>query len=249
MGGGMDGVNSAVRTGGSSHESTIDDVIFDFCGVLVDWRPRLALEGMFPQEAIDDFLADDDRCGFMYFDDLHDGGMDYGRLCDAYEEEYGPRLGAMMRAYARNVDRTLVGTMPGMMPLIADLKARGVGVWGLTNWGRDTWPVMERRFPELIGLLDGVVVSGIEGLKKPDRGIFDLAVSRFGLVRERAVFVDDSPYNVDGARAAGLRAIRFTSADETSRWLADRGVGRSRRSKRQDRIENPEGTGRQGGAK
>ncbi|PLS31521.1 alpha beta hydrolase [Bifidobacterium margollesii] len=199
----------------SSDITTPTDVIFDLCGVLVGWQPRRALEGPFTSEEIDDFLAPDDHCGFMYFDDLHDGGMDYAALIDSYEREYGARLGLRMRAYAANVDKTLTGAIPGMPELLADLKAVGIGVWGLTNWGHDTWPVMQHRMGAILGMLDGIVVSGIEGVKKPETAIFDLTVERFGLNRSRTVFVDDSPYNVEAAEQAGLRAIRFESARQT----------------------------------
>ncbi|KAA8815184.1 HAD family phosphatase [Bifidobacterium callitrichos] len=201
----------------------VDNVIFDLCGVLVDWRPRLALEGLFPADEIDDMFADDDHCGFMYFDDLHDRGTDYVDLLPDYENEYGPHLAAMMRAYADHVERTLTGPMPGMPQLVADLRRQGVRVWGLTNWGRDTWPIMASRLPRLIGMLDDVVVSGRDGdgAAKPDREFFDLALARFGVQRTSTLFVDDSPYNVDGATAAGLQALRFTCADETRCWLAD----------------------------
>lgn len=201
----------------------VTDVIFDCCGVLVDWRPRRALDGLFPKGEVDDFFADDDRCGFMYFDDLHDRGMDYPDMLPAYENEYGPRLGRMMRAYAAGVERTLARPMPGIAHLLADLKSRGVRVWGLTNWGRDTWPVMAGRFPEIIGSLNAIVVSGRDGggAAKPDKAFFDLAVARFGVNRTSTLFVDDSSYNVDGAHDAGLQAIRFTSADATRRWIDD----------------------------
>lgn len=202
----------------------IDNVIFDICGVLVDWQPQRALDGLFSPDQIDDFFADDDHCGFLYFDDLHDGGMDYADLIDEYEREYGARLGLRMRAYASHVERTLVGTIPGMMLLIRDLKNAGIGVWALTNWGHDTWPIMRNRFPDLFDALDGVVVSGVEGVRKPDSSAFDLAVTRFAVEREHTLFVDDSSYNVDGARAAGLIAIRFDSAEQTRNWLADHAV-------------------------
>ncbi|KAA8825720.1 HAD family phosphatase [Bifidobacterium reuteri] len=200
------------RTGG--RVDMVNDVIFDFCGVLVDWQPRRALEGLFPEKDVAAFFADDDRCGFMYFDDLHDRGTDYSELLPAYEEEYGTQLGRMMRVYAAHIDRTLVGPMPGMPELLADLQHQGVHIWGLTNWGRDTWPVMAGRFPELIGALDGVVVSGRDGdgAAKPDEAFFDLAIERFGVDRASTLFVDDSPYNIDGAQVAGLPAIRFVDA-------------------------------------
>ena len=217
----MSGMGDAMTP---ARPAALDDVVFDCCGVLVDWHPRLALEGLYPAGELDGFFADDDRCGFMYFDDLHDRGMDYDRLCDACEEEYGARLGAMMRAYAWHVDLTLTGTVPDMTALLADLKACGVGVWCLTNWGRDVWPVLRDRFPGLFGMMDGVVVSGVEGVAKPDAAAFDLAVARFGLDRARTAFVDDSPYNVDGAIAAGLQAVRFSSAADARRWLAGRGA-------------------------
>ncbi|TPF92659.1 HAD family phosphatase [Bifidobacterium sp. UTBIF-78] len=192
----------------------VNDVIFDFCGVLVDWQPRRALDGLFPEEDVAAFFADDDRCGFMYYDDLHDRGTDYPELLPAYEEEYGAQLAQMMRTYAAHIDRTLVGPMPGMPELLADLKRRSVRVWGLTNWGRDTWPVMAGRFPQLIEALDGVVVSGRDGdgAAKPDETFFSLALERFSVDRATTLFVDDSPYNIDGARAAGLPAIRFVDA-------------------------------------
>ena len=192
----------------------VNDVIFDFCGVLVDWQPRRALDGLFSQESVDEFFADDDRCGFMYFDDLHDRGTDYPELLPAYEEEYGMQLEQLMRAYAAHIERTLVGPMPGMPELLTDLKRRGVRIWGLTNWGRDAWPVMAGRFPELIGALDGIVVSGRDGngTAKPDESFFDLAIDRFGVDPASTLFVDDSPYNIDGARAVGLPAVRFGGA-------------------------------------
>ena len=212
-------VNGTTASETTASETTADigvtDVIFDLCGVLVNWQPRRALEGLFTNEEIDDFLASDDHCGFMYFDDLHDGGMDYDTLIDDYEREYGARLGLRMRAYAANVDRTLAGAIPGMPELLADLKSSGVGVWGLTNWGHDTWPIMRRRMGGVLDMLDGIVVSGLEGVKKPEAAIFDLAVERFGLDRSRTVFVDDSPYNVEGAEQAGLRAVLFESARQT----------------------------------
>ena len=207
----MCGIDMCIDDGDNN---AIHDVIFDFCGVLVDWQPKLALQGLFPQSAIDEFFADDDRCGFLYFDDLHDGGVDYDDLIVEYEREYGARLGLMMRAYADHVDRSLVGMIPGMMPLLDELTARGIGVWGLTNWGRDTWPVMQRRFPELIDRLNGVTVSGFEGVKKPETAIFDRAVKRFGIDRRHTVFVDDSPYNVAGAQESGLRSIRFLASEQ-----------------------------------
>ncbi len=47
------------------------------------------------------------------------------------------------------------------------------------------------------------------GVTKPDARIFAELCRRFGLDPGTTLFVDDSSPNVEGARAAGLHAVRF----------------------------------------
>lgn len=65
-----------------------------------------------------------------------------------------------------------------------------------------------------------VVDSSEEGLRKPDPEIYLLTCARLGVEPARAVFIDDIPSNVEGARAVGMTAIRFTSNDEVLAMLA-----------------------------
>ena len=48
-----------------SEQTPITDVVFDFCGVLLDWQTRACLEGVLPQVFVDWICADDDPCGFF----------------------------------------------------------------------------------------------------------------------------------------------------------------------------------------
>lgn len=58
--------------------------------------------------------------------------------------------------------------------------------------------------------LDGVVVSGIERVMKPDPAIFLLLCERYGLAPEECIFIDDNADNCEGARVAGMHAYHFT---------------------------------------
>ena len=62
---------------------------------------------------------------------------------------------------------------------------------------------------------DVVVDSCEEGVRKPDPEIYLRTCARLGVAPEQALFVDDLPHNVEGARAVGLHAIRFTTTEET----------------------------------
>ena len=59
---------------------------------------------------------------------------------------------------------------------------------------------------------DGYVISGVEGVAKPDPRIFQLLLGRYRLEPAATVFIDDSPGNVEAARGLGLAAVRYTSA-------------------------------------
>lgn len=69
-------------------------------------------------------------------------------------------------------------------------------------------------------LFDVVVDSSEVGARKPDPAIYRIALERLGDVPPaRAVFLDDAPGNVAGARAAGLRAILVEDVDAALREL------------------------------
>ncbi len=63
----------------------------------------------------------------------------------------------------------------------------------------------------LIDVFDAIVISGEEGLLKPDAYIYHLAAERLGVPSADCLFVDDFEENVTGARAAGMQALRFAS--------------------------------------
>ena len=96
----------------------------------------------------------------------------------------------------------------------------GYGVYGLTNWSAETFPMVRDTYP-VFQEFDGIVVSGEEHLLKPDAAIYKCLLERYALQAEESLFVDDNAYNVVGARNVGMKAIQFTSAEELERELKD----------------------------
>ena len=58
----------------TSPSANVTDVVFDFCGVLIDWQTRACLEGRYPQVVVDRICADNDPCGFYDYEDRMDHG-------------------------------------------------------------------------------------------------------------------------------------------------------------------------------
>lgn len=92
--------------------------------------------------------------------------------------------------------------------LAAELKREGYGIYLLSNAGTRIHDQLSHM--PAWNLMDGAVVSGEERLMKPDPAIYQLLCERYGLLADECLFVDDNTDNCEGARAAGMRAVRYT---------------------------------------
>jgi putative hydrolase of the HAD superfamily len=93
---------------------------------------------------------------------------------------------------------------PGVPEMLAELRQRGYRTCLISNCNYLTPQVVEKM--ELSKLLDGVVLSCLVGLVKPDLEIYRLGASRIGLEPADCLFVGDGgDGELDGARAAGCR--------------------------------------------
>ena len=200
----------------------VTDVIFDFGNVLIYWDPAAALVARYGQETIDRFL-DNDVSGFYDCNDLMDAGMGVDEAIALMRERHGDEWADILRYYVDNFEDSLTGIVPGMRVLVNDLKAAGIGVWGLSNWEKELFSEAERLCP-LLQLLDGRVVSGFVGLRKPHRDIYEEAVRRFGIDASTSVFVDDKAMNIVGANEAGIRGVRFCDSRRLREILIAQGV-------------------------
>ncbi len=200
--------------------SEVRAVVFDVGGVLLDWAPAHLYRRLIDDPAeLEHFLTEVCPLSWHF---QHDRGVPMGPSLEARAVAF-PEHAELIAQWLPRYGDMVAGPVSGTAQVVDDLLAADVPVHGLTNMPAEVWPVLLDDWPEL-GRLQGVVVSGEEGAAKPEPAIFDVLVERFELDRAATVFVDDSPTNVEGARASGLQAIRFTSASELRSALADLGL-------------------------
>jgi glucose-1-phosphatase len=82
---------------------------------------------------------------------------------------------------------------------------------------------VHERFPA-IQEFDDTILSHEVGLLKPDRAIFELAARRSGFEAGRMLFIDDIAANVEGARGAGMQALRFEGYEALRQELTKLGI-------------------------
>jgi len=193
-------------------------VVFDLGGVLIDWDPRYLYRKLLADEAaVEEFLA---TVCTPEWNAEQDRGRPFAEGVAELAERH-PEHAADIAAYHERWPEMLAGEVPGSVEVLADLRAAGVPLYALTNWAAETFAITRERF-EFLDWFCGLLVSGEEGMTKPDPAIFRLLLDRFGLDPAAAVFVDDSEANVAAARGLGIDAVRFTGPERLRRELSAR---------------------------
>jgi 2-haloacid dehalogenase len=185
--------------------------VFDLGGVVVLWDPVPAIAAAVGQERAERFVHGD-RFDFSAWNHAQDAGRSWADAEEAARASH-PEFVDEIGAYRPNFARSLRGLVPGTPHLLRALRERGVRLVALTNWSAETIHHAPESFPDVFALFDDVVVSGAEGIAKPDPAIFEVLARRLGEPLDGVFYVDDSPDNVEAARAAGMDAVRFTDAE------------------------------------
>ena len=184
----------------------IKNVIFDYGNVLIDWNPAYLFLPVFGGDEEKCRFFTDNVCNREWFT-----RMDRGENMDVCVSELQARYPLYADAVAMFRDRWFEmcnGEIPGMLELIQDLKSKGVGVFGLTNWPAETFTEARRRFRTLASI-DNYVVSSSVKFAKPEPAIYQLLLSKYNLNPEECVFIDDRKDNVDAAKALGMEGIIY----------------------------------------
>lgn len=197
-----------------------DAVIFDVGNVLYDWNIRLLFEQL---------IGDPDELHFLLRDVVtmewhaqHDAGRPFAETSAELIALY-PRFADAIAAYGPRFSETVPGMLPGMSAIVEALDDAGVPLFAITNFSHEFWPPFRAREAAIFDRFRDIVVSGDEKMIKPDPAIYRLALDRFGLAPEQAIFIDDREDNVRSAEAVGIRGHVFRGAENLAEDL--RGIG------------------------
>ncbi len=185
-------------------------VIFDVGNVLYDWHLRYLYERLIDDgPALDAFLRDVVTREWHF---QHDAGRPFAETSAELTAQF-PEHADLIALFGPRFGETLPHALPGMPELVAELDDAGVPLFAITNFSGEFWPPFAARESAVFGRFRDIVVSGDERLVKPDPAIYQLALARFGLSADEAVFIDDREDNVAAAAALGIHAIRFVGAE------------------------------------
>ena len=184
--------------------------------LLVDWGGVLTTNlfqsfsafcvsvGLDPQTLVGRFRADEASRELLI-------ALEKGEIEEAaFEARFAVELGIEPDGL---IDGLFAGVQPEAAMVQAVRLAREGGI--RTALVSNSWGI--HRYPHdlLSELFDGIVISGVERIRKPSRRMYELGAERAGMPAERCVYVDDLAFNLPPAESLGMATVHHTSASET----------------------------------
>ena len=182
---------------------TIKAAIFDYGGVLmrtIDPAPRRTLEQEYAIGDVDDLIFESPIWDEAQLGHITSGAFwdDMGRKLELGAEE----LESFQQRFwsGDRLDDHLVS-------FIRQLRRDGYRTALLSNWPASALGVLSEI--GIADVFDVIVISGCEGVMKPNPAIYHLTLERLQVEPHQSVFIDDSSPNVQAARELGIHAVHF----------------------------------------
>jgi 2-haloacid dehalogenase len=204
-----------------NNKESVNTIIFDLGGVLIDWNPRYVYRTIFKtEEEINWFLK---NVTTPEWNEQQDAGHSLHKATQELIKKH-PEWSAEIKAYYGRWLEMLGDAIHETIEIFHQLKKSGkYKLYALTNWSAELFPHARERF-EFLKWFDGIVVSGEEKMKKPSAEFYQLLLNRYHLDAAKTIFIDDSLRNVKGAEAVGISGIHFHNAAQLKDELQNLGI-------------------------
>ncbi|MGH2644166.1 MAG: HAD family hydrolase, partial [Chitinophagaceae bacterium] len=159
-------------------KQSINAIIFDLGGVLIDWDPRYLYRKIFDsEEKAEHFLS---TVCTPEWNEKQDGGRPLAEGTDSLVKEF-PSYEKEIRAYYGRWEEMLGGVIHKTVNILCDLKKKDhLALYALTNWSDETISTAMKKY-EFFQWFDGIVVSGKEKMRKPFPEFYHLIINRYHL--------------------------------------------------------------------
>ncbi|WP_226779844.1 HAD family hydrolase [Oceaniglobus trochenteri] len=184
---------------------TVNAVIFDIGNVLIEWQPERYYDRTIGEARRKALFAEVD---LHAMNDLVDRGEDF-RTTIYDMADATPAWADEIRAWHDNWIELAQPAIPHSVKLLRALRARGVPVFALTNFGDGTFDYAATVY-DFLNEFDRPYVSGRMKVIKPDPKIYEMVEQDCGFAPETLLFADDRADNIAAAQARGWQGHLFT---------------------------------------
>ena len=180
--------------------------LFDLGNVFFDWNPERILKPIFNDDERMNFFIN--NISFPLLDTRCDAGITIEVAVNDAVKKF-PDFEKEIKLYYPNHRNMVGGFFQKTVDIFHKVKELNYPCYILSNWSAETYEGMEDQYP-FLKEFDGKIISGRDFLIKPDPAIYELAISRFDLIPEETLFIDDRLDNIQAAQNLNFQTIHLT---------------------------------------
>ena len=197
----------------------VEAVVFDIGNVLIDWQPERYFDAQ---------IGESRRTALFDAVDIHammvriDKGGVFGEVVEDTALAH-PEWTREVR-WVRDQWNDVAGDEISLsVRLLRALKAKGMPVFALSNFGKENFPMTETKYP-FLREFDRRYISGEMRMVKPDVEIYAAVEADCGLAPHALLFADDRQENIEAAAARGWQTHLFAGPEGFAADLMGRGL-------------------------
>ena len=198
---------------------SIDTVIFDLGGVLIDWNPSYVFDDTYFETPEKRKFFFDNVCTSDW-NENQDAGYPIANATAEKLAEFPEWEKPILDFYGR-WEEMLGDAIHDTVEIFMELKQNpDLKFYALTNWSAETFPIALDRF-EFLHWFDGRLVSGEEKTRKPFPDFYQALFDKYSINPSQAIFIDDNLRNVKAGEEHGMISIHFNNAAELKKTLKE----------------------------
>jgi 2-haloacid dehalogenase len=183
----------------------VQAVVFDIGNVLIEWNPERFYDGRLGAARRQEMFQAVDLHGM---NELVDAGGPFRETIYGWAERY-PAWAEEIRWWFDHWIEMASPRIEGSIHLLRALRAKGVPVFALTNFGTDSFAYAQTQY-DFLGEFDRAYVSGRMKLTKPDPAIYAAVEADCGVAPGGLLFADDRADNIAAAAVRGWQTHLFS---------------------------------------
>jgi len=197
----------------------INAVIFDIGNVLIEWQTERFYDATIGPERRHAMFSDVD---LHAMNDRVDSGGDFAAEIARTAQDWPDHADAIRLWHSHWIEMARPD-IPHSVRLLRALRARGVPVFALSNFGLEPFALARGVYP-FLDEFDKLFLSGEMGVTKPAPRIYQMLEDRSGLPPASLLFTDDRAENIAAAAARGWQTHLFDGPDGWAQRLVAEGL-------------------------
>jgi len=198
---------------------SVEAVVFDIGNVLIEWDPYRLYDEVYGKDRREEIFATVDLAGM---NDRVDLGAPFREAVEGLVAENPLFRDEIMLWHDRWLDMASPA-IPLSVHLLRTLRVKGIPVFALSNFGRETFETACTAY-DFLTEFDRTYVSAHHRMMKPDPAFYAVLETESGLSGASLLFADDRADNIAAAKARGWHTHLFDGPEGWAQTLVAHGL-------------------------